>query len=77
MNNVKIYSHHQQQAGHRWPPPCSCSCCYSGTAMGDKKHNQLSSVKITSSVTRALPFIMDTCHSDRLSHLALNVYTLG
>lgn len=38
----KAYSHHQQRAGHRWPPPCSCSCCYSGTANEDRQKNTMS-----------------------------------
>lgn len=64
----KAYSHHQQRAGHRWPPPCSCSCCYSGTANEDrqKKHNEPTGVQIISNSGSLLPlFITDTCHSHR------------
>lgn len=35
-----LYSHRQGRAGRHWPPPCSCSCCYSGTVKGKKKKAQ-------------------------------------
>lgn len=45
-NISALYSHHQGQAGHHWPPPCSYSCCYSGTVKREKKtkHNEPTSV---------------------------------
>ena len=75
----KAYSHHQQRAGHRWPPPCSCSCCYSGTANEDrqKKEENTMSVQIISNSGSLLPlFITDTCHSHRwVTLLARSLFT--
>lgn len=49
--SVGQYSHPRQPVGSRWPPPCSCSCCYSGTVK--KRHgNNPMSQRVT---------IRDTC----------------
>lgn len=48
-----LYSHHQGRAGRHWPPPCSCSCCYSGTVKEKKKSTMSPQVSVISGAAKS------------------------
>lgn len=77
----RVYLHPQQRAGHHSPQPCSCSCYYSGTGNENKERKKPQSAEwCPDNIQRKstyFPLITNTCHSNRLSYMALNICTLG
>lgn len=53
MKKSVLYSRHQGRAGRHWPPPCSCSCCYSGTVKEKKKSTMSPQVSVISGAAKS------------------------